>query len=59
MGRRGRANPSRHYYFEWPRGGHAVAFADACMMRLALAFLDNPRAAPGGSCIVPRPFALP
>jgi pimeloyl-ACP methyl ester carboxylesterase len=50
---------SRHYYFEWPRGGHAVAFADDCMMRIVLAFLDNPLAAPDGSCIAPRPFALP
>jgi pimeloyl-ACP methyl ester carboxylesterase len=50
---------SRHYYFELPRGGHGLTFFDDCMMGLVLAFLDDPLTAPDGSCIAPRPFALP
>ena len=52
---------SRSYYFEIPAAGHGSSLTEACPRRLALAFFDNPAAAPGSACLkdLSLVFSLP
>lgn len=42
---------SRGYYFEFPGLGHGVTDSDECPQLIMAQFLDNPDAAPDGTCI--------
>jgi pimeloyl-ACP methyl ester carboxylesterase len=62
FGRRVGDTLSSSYYFEFPGHGHAPSAGNRCALGIALAFLDDPTAEPGGACIAemegPR-FSVP
>jgi pimeloyl-ACP methyl ester carboxylesterase len=43
------------YYYEYPGQGHGVTVGDYCASEMALAFVDNPTAAPDSSCMADIP----
>jgi pimeloyl-ACP methyl ester carboxylesterase len=50
-GRQAAEHLQNSFFFEFPGMGHGVFFADPCPEDIALAFLDDPHAAPDGSCL--------
>jgi pimeloyl-ACP methyl ester carboxylesterase len=43
------------YYYEFPAAGHSVASQSDCALQIQAAFLANPGAAPGASCLADEP----
>ncbi len=50
---------TNHFYFEMPRGGHALIDSGPCMLGIIQDFLNSPYLAPDGDCLVPLDFILP
>ncbi len=45
------ATLGRHYYFEVPRGGHALVDAGPCPLGLVIDFINRPLDQPDGGCL--------
>lgn len=50
---------TNHFYFEMPRGGHALIDSGPCMLAIIQDFINSPDLAPEGDCLVPLDFILP
>lgn len=47
------------YYYEVPRGGHALMDSGACAMRIIGQFLESPLSRPNADCLRPLEFVEP
>jgi pimeloyl-ACP methyl ester carboxylesterase len=50
---------ANHYYFELPRGGHALIDSGPCMLEIIHDFINHPDSEPDGHCLVPFDFVIP
>lgn len=48
-----------HFYFELPRGGHAIIDSGDCALSIIQTFLDDPSTQPDGRCLTAIDFFLP